>query len=256
LFLFLSKSLDFFLAPLSWVFLLGLLALVLARRRRLSITLGALALLVLVVFSSQPMANAMAARAEPFKGTFRPEATYDAVILLGGFLDPEATSRVGRPQYREGAEQVITTYELLRMGLARNAIISGGLIAPEPGVLPEAEVLKQQLVELGIPEGRIITEGKSRNTRENALLSKEIVAAHGWSRLVLVTSASHMKRAEGCFKAAGLEVDTYPDHYHLAATPSDLGGLFPRARNLTQTSDLIRELFGRLVYRVMRYSKQ
>jgi uncharacterized SAM-binding protein YcdF (DUF218 family) len=255
LFLLLSKTLDLLVAPLSWVLALVAAGALLRRRARLSSLLLAAALLTAVVFSSQPVANQVARYMEAAPGTFQEQETYDALIVLGGLLDPEATKAAGRPQYQGAVERILEAARLLRQGHARFALVSGGLLEPEPGVAAEAEVLRDQLVELGVEEDRIVVEGRSRNTRENAQESARIVRDRGWKRLVLVTSAAHMPRAAGCFRAAGLEVDTYPVDYHLATTPSGPGGLLPRAGNLSQTTDLIRELVGRWVYRLLGYTK-
>ena len=57
---------------------------------------------------------------------------------------------------------------------------------------------------LGVPEGRLRLEGDSRNTRENAVFSRMLAAET--QRILLVTSASHMRRAQGSFEAVGFTV--------------------------------------------------
>ena len=99
----------------------------------------------------------------------------------------------------------------------------------------------------------IVEEPQSRNTRENATESAKIVAARGWKKLLLVTSAAHRPRAQGCFRAVGLDPDTLPvDHRH---SKGPLGGFAPRAVHLNASTDAIRELTGRVIYRVMGYTK-
>jgi uncharacterized SAM-binding protein YcdF (DUF218 family) len=48
---------------------------------------------------------------------------------------------------------------------------------------------------LGVPENAIVREERSQTTRENLLNAGPIVHEHGWRRVALVTSASHMGRA-------------------------------------------------------------
>src|SRR5437763_886365 len=102
-------------------------------------------MLLLLIFASQPVANQLSVAMELSRGTYAKEVTYDAVIVLGGILDPEASHRIGHPQYHEGVERILAAEELLRAGAARYALISGGLIDPQPGVSSEAAVLKEQL---------------------------------------------------------------------------------------------------------------
>ena len=53
-------------------------------------------------------------------------------------------------------------------------------------------------------------ETESRNTRENALFSKRLLAQMpGRERCLLITSAWHMRRASACFDKIGLPMDTY-----------------------------------------------
>ena len=250
MFLFLSKVLDIFLAPLSWGLLFVGLGLVLQRRRaRLARGLGVLGLAVLYAFSTEAVSSAlMRATEEGAVTTFRPDVTYDAVIVLGGGLDPAATEVSGRPEYNAAAERLLRGYELLREGRAHKVLISGGSLDPRPEAVVEADVLSRQLQAWGIPAERIVLEGKSRNTRENAVESERLVREHGWKTLLLVTSAAHMPRAAGCFAAVGLRPDMLPVDVRTSATPLRRMSWLPRAGNLGQSTDALRELVGRIVY--------
>jgi uncharacterized SAM-binding protein YcdF (DUF218 family) len=253
-FILLAKTLDLFLSPLSWALLL-LAASLLVRRSSTSRLLVGLGVFTLYVFSLQPvalgLAHAMEGDTKPFPAPAEP---YDAVIVLGGAVDAEATRAEGRPSFSPEVARVLAGYEVLHKGVARNVLLSGGAVFPAPDLPREAEVLRTQLLELGIAPDRIFIEPYSRNTYENALNALPIVRAQGWKRLLLVTSAAHMARAEGCFRAIGVSVDTLPVHFHIA--PKKAGGqLLPRIHNLTLSSDLLHELVGRLVYRALGYSR-
>jgi hypothetical protein len=60
-----------------------------------------------------------------------------------------------------------------------------------------------------------------------------------------------MLRAEECFRAVGLQVDTLPVDYRTARTRS----VFPRAKHLADTEAALRELGGRVVYRALGYAE-
>lgn len=252
MFLFLSKVLDLLLAPLSWALLLWLVAWGLRRRReRLSRVLSVLGGLVLYVFSIEPVAMGLMRATEAGAArTFRPGATYDAVIVLGGGLDPAATERTGVPEYNAAAERVLRGFELLREGRARQVLISGGSLDPRPEAVVEADVLLRQLQQWGIPAERIVTEGRSRNTRENAVESARIIEERGWKSLLLVTSAAHMPRAAGCFTAVGLRPDLLPVDSRASNTPLGRMSWLPRSGALNLSTDALRELAGRAVYRL------
>jgi uncharacterized SAM-binding protein YcdF (DUF218 family) len=248
-FLILSKTLDLFLGPLTWVVLFIVAGMFLRRRARLAIGLQVLGLAVLYVFSIEPVAGALIRSTEAgVRATYRPDVVYDAVIVLGGGLDPDATETSGRPEYNSAGDRILRGYELLREGRARNVLLSGGSLDPRPEAIVEADVLARQLQQWGIEPGRIFTERKSRNTRENALGSQKIIEQQGWKTLLLVTSAAHMPRAYGCFAALGIRPDTFVADVRSPPgkrTPSWL----PRAYHLSASSDALRELAGRWVYR-------
>lgn len=91
----LSKFLDLLIAPLTWTLLL-LLAAVLWPRRRAAPWLAGAAALILCGFSVEPVANRLTRFAEAAaQRTFRPGAVYDAAIVLGGAIDPAASSLIG-----------------------------------------------------------------------------------------------------------------------------------------------------------------
>ena len=67
-----------------------------------------------------------------------------------------------------------------------------------------------ELIDWGIAPERVVIEDQSRNTRENAVESARVARERGWKTILVVTSAFHMERALGCFRAVGLEVDALP----------------------------------------------
>ena len=251
----LAKTLDLFLSPLTWALVLGGAGLLLRRRRALAGLLSLMGFGILYLFSLEPVARRLERALERMPArTFQPGTVYDAVIVLGGALDAEATQATGRPEFGPGVERILAGFDLLRSGAAANALISGGLSYPVPGVVPEADVLKKQLQDFGIGGERVFVEDLSRDTHENALYSASIIRAHGWKRLLLVTSAFHMARASDCFRAVGLAVDTYPVHFHLSESHAWYLWLLPRSGHLAESTDMLHELAGREVYRLLGYT--
>ncbi len=78
------------------------------------------------------------------------------------------------------------------------------------GPYAEAEAARTMLERLGVEPGRITLEYNSRNTAENAIFSTQIAGPRGAERWLLVTSAFHMPRAIGSFRAAGFRIEAYP----------------------------------------------
>src|SRR5512143_3448953 len=166
-----------------------------ARPRR-SLALTALAAAILVVFSSEVVSHRLEWAAEgDVRSTYRPDVVYDAVVVLGGMVDPDVSRASGEVELDEHAERILRAWELLRAGHARAVLISAGNARLERGERTEAELLAGLLARWGVPSEQIVVEARSRNTRENAVESSRIAAGRGWRTLLLVTSAYHMPRA-------------------------------------------------------------
>jgi uncharacterized SAM-binding protein YcdF (DUF218 family) len=255
-FLFLSKFLDLLLAPLSWAILLALAGVLLRRRGRLAWGLVLLAAVDLVAFSLPSVADALMRFTEgSAPRTMSDGEPYDVAIVLGGVMESRAIWMDDGRDLSGAAERITRTFELLREGRARQVLISGGDANPGPAGTSEAEELAALLRAWGVEPDRIVVETSSRNTRENAMESARVVAEHGWRRLLLVTSAAHMPRALGCFHRVGLRPDALPVDYRGGAPGAvDPSGWWPRSANLELSTQALRELAGRLVYRVRGYT--
>ena len=90
---------------------------------------------------------------------------------------------------------------------------SGGAISWLGSVAPEAEAMQSLLEEWGVPAASIIFKTKSRNTRENAVFTEQLLAKRGLRRVMLVTSAMHMPRALATFTSAGIDAVAAPTDY-------------------------------------------
>jgi uncharacterized SAM-binding protein YcdF (DUF218 family) len=252
-FLWLSTFSDALLSPLLWALLLALAAAILRRRPHVAWALALAAGAVLVAFSTEPVADALQRAAERgARSTFRPEIVYDAVVVLGGMVDASASRASGETELTEAADRVVRGFEVFRAGRARNVLLSAGLKHPRPGDVPEADRLAAMLARWGVPPDRIFAEAASRDTRENAIEVARLAAAHGWRTLLVVTSAAHVPRALGCFRAVGLEPDVLPVDHRAGAGG---GAWLPRPQALLKSSRALHELAGRVAYRLAGYTR-
>ena len=251
MFLALSKVLDLAFAPLTWALALLAIAVLLRRRLRRPWLPAAAAAGILLLFSAEPVADRLARLAErSAPRTYRPDVVYDAVVVLGGAVDDAASRASGEVELSEGADRILRGFELVRDGHAAHVLYSCGSLTP--GDVPEAERVAGLYRRWGLPDARIVAEVRSRNTRENAVESARVVRERGWRTLLLVTSAAHMDRALGCFRAVGLSPDALPVDHH--ATDGRGLSWLPRATALALSTSVLREWFGRLVYRIAGYS--
>jgi uncharacterized SAM-binding protein YcdF (DUF218 family) len=257
-FFFLSKLLDVFLSPYTWGLMLVGIAISWRRprpgkswkRRR---ALGIAGLGMLLFFGSGRVSNALLYRLEhATTSSYQPDVVYDAVVLLGGVSDERVLAETGLPTYNDNVERLIMTHRLLAQGRARFAIVSGAATTPALAPFGEARALGAQLEEWGIASGRVILEEKARNTRENAVFTRDILRERGFRSVLVVTSAFHMRRALECFAAVDVPVDSFAVDYR---SSSSQGAILPRVQFLNESTMVLRETAGLYVYRLQGYAK-
>ncbi len=179
---------------------------------------------------------------------------YQAAIILTGFTGLKNITP-GRVYFNKGADRLLHTVELYKSGKIKKIIVSGGTGTLTARKITEADQVKKGLLYCGVPDSVIFIENRSHNTAENARLSHKLIdSLHLKGNILLVTSAFHMRRAEGCFIKAGVQIDPYPVDVYSGDrdfTPDDL--LIPSEAALYKWSILIYEITGYAVYRVMGY---
>ena len=110
---------------------------------------------------------------------------------------------------------------------------------------------------MGIPKENLFTTGPVFNTLQeakaiNKLLNNEFNSSQ--KKIILVTSAFHMKRAKKLFEREGINVIPYPVDFK--SSKNFVSKLInpiqwmPSANNLSASSMAVREIIGRIIYRV------
>ena len=179
-------------------------------------------------------------------------AGIDGVVVLGGAVSPSGSQARGAPQVNASAERVFAMLELAHKLPSASVVFSGGtgsLFSPE---YREADEVKRLLRELGVRIDRFVFERASRNTRENALYSHDLMLPQRTDRWLLVTSAFHMPRAMGTFREIGWQVVAYPVDFQ---TPESGGYLrFDPLGRLSRVQLAAKEWIGLAYYRLRGWS--
>jgi len=245
-----SKILTQLAYPLGMALLFGLAAVVLglSGRRRTGIGLAVVALAVLWIMSTPGFSYAMRGVLEnqwiPVPPAERAKA--DAVVVLGGGL--RSTNHGTRLNLGAAADRVLYAAELYHSGRAPLIIASGGA-AKWLGIdRPEAAGTARLLMRLGVPEAAIRTEAESRTTRENALNMAILMDRMDLERILLVTSALHMRRAQAAFRRVGIHVIPAPTDFETLGREASAMDWIPDAAALEGSSRAIKEFFGYAVY--------
>lgn len=97
---------------------------------------------------------------------------YDTGILLGGYINFNALAPAGVSTFNQAGNRLTGTLMLYRTGRIRRILLSGGRLIGD--VRPEADAVREFLLQCGVPDSAILVENRSRNTRENALYSRAI----------------------------------------------------------------------------------
>ena len=138
--------------------------------------------------------------------------------------------------------------KLLNANKGKKIIYTGGLLPWEKKKKTEGELLKNKSIEFGIHENDILITKKVQNTYEEANAIYHLI--DNKSKIILVTSAFHMKRAEFLFKKHTFNVFPYPVDFKSKNHKITILDFIPSAGSLSRSSFVIREVLGRMYYRV------
>lgn len=138
-------------------------------------------------------------------GHLPPQAPADVLLVLG----TPATIRGTLTQaQRWRVEEAVREF---RAGRAPYVLFTGG---PASNRFVEAQVMAGYAHQLGVPQDRLLEEGRAKTTVENIADSERIIEAHGWHRVEVISSPEHLHRA-----AYLMERTPFLWRVHAAPTP-------------------------------------
>lgn len=254
MFFFLSKTLNYLVMPLTLVvavLVASRLIRIAAWRKRLLWT----GLILLFFFSNDFIANELMKRwevdARPFAGLDK----YKLGIVLTGAAIPELKPD-DRVYFSRGADRVVHTVQLYKLGLIEKILVSGGSGRLVDIHEREANRFREVMMLMGVPDSVIIVEDRTRNTHESAVEVKKILEAGGYESedCVLITSAFHMRRSLACYRKVGLPLDDFStDFYAHGGTYYPDSFLLPKLDALIIWHKLVREWVGIAAYSMAGY---
>jgi len=173
----------------------------------------------------------------------------DVIVALGGGYYPVSPENQNKPDLKPAVtRRLITTFKVWKVQ-HKKIILSGG--RPIYKYFSEAEIMAGFLKLLGVDESFLILEQNSKNTFENAKLTKIIMEENQWSKACLVTSAYHMPRAVKIFKYFGINVVPVPSDYRTTRIYTWFS-LLSQSSVFDNSARGIREYIG-LYYYKLRY---
>jgi uncharacterized SAM-binding protein YcdF (DUF218 family) len=259
MFYFLSKVLFYIFMPLSLI-LIGLFLSIFSKKPKLKKISLRISLGLIFLFGNGFLENEAMLwwEATPISPDTISQPFDVGIILTGGMITNKQSSE-NQIFTDKTADRFIQPLRLYKMGKLKKILISGGstdIKLMRQDASDETLKVAQLLEELGVKKEDLILENKAKNTRENALNTVAILKKNPQfgKKYLLFTSAFHTKRALGCFKKAGIKITAFPTAFKSKQRSFTIDNLLiPRELNLYEAYDLIHEMVGYVVYKILGY---
>ncbi len=173
-------------------------------------------------------------------------ATADAVVVLGGYTsggDEELTGIDANDSF----DRILTAIELIREGRADRLYVGGGMTGTGENKKSEHSVIEPWIKRWDLTDVPVDTLGDAGNTYGESQAVKKLMDDNGWSKIFLVTSASHMPRSQAVFESSGVKV--IPVACDFKSIPLSRWTFFPSSWRLDKLRVFLIEKAGWLYYR-------
>ena len=174
----------------------------------------------------------------------------DAIVVLSGGHHP--APGIAHVNEWHDPDRFLAGVDLYRAGKAPLLFFTGGATPFYPGQPPEGERYLLEAERMGVPVDAMASTFPVVNTSQEASAIRLLLPNN--SRILLVTSAFHMQRAQRLMERQGLTVVPFPVDFHSRGSWAgsfwdDPTQWVPTASSLYSSSKALRELMGRFVYR-------
>ena len=251
MFFILSKVLLFLIQPFNWVLIIGLIAL-LTKNQKKKKWFGWSVLIIFLIFSNAFLIQQIILRWQAPEKEMKKGEQYEAGVLLTGFAAYNLNT--GKAYFKGASDRFIQTAKLYHQKHIKKIIVSGGnsSIKKSRQKYKEGDFVAEQLRQLGIPDKDILLDNQSRNTHENGLFSKRIIDSLKIPPpYLLITSATHIPRAQHVFNKIGLSTTAYACHFTVIDNPVDFPGvLMPSLEAFELWNTFMKENVGLLMYKL------
>jgi uncharacterized SAM-binding protein YcdF (DUF218 family) len=254
MFFILSKVLLFLTFPFTWI-TVTLIASVVWYKKKISKKLMITSLILFLFFSNTVIFCEFARYWEVQGKSINNLPTYDCAVVLTGMA--YYNNDLDRLSLGRNGDRIWQAIDLYHKGKVKKILITGdsGMISNRG--LHEAEQLGNVLKGWNIPEKDIIIESKSQNTHENAEFTAKLLRQRypKLKKLLLVTSAIHMKRSMACFKKQDLNCTPFSTNHFTGPTRGYYFEQFilPNSQILSHWESLTKEWIGYLSYWMAGY---
>jgi uncharacterized SAM-binding protein YcdF (DUF218 family) len=176
----------------------------------------------------------------------------DAIVVLSGML---GINEVGDTTYVEWGDpdRFFGGIALFKAGKSQTLVFTGAKMSWGKIRKTEGDVLKEYAISIGIPSQKIFVTKDVENTADEAVAVKELIRPN--KKIILVTSAYHMYRANMLFEKQGFIVIQYKVDYKMGKQRKiNIIDFLPSAENLKITETGFKEIIGRFIIVLMSYA--
>jgi len=203
---------------------------------------------ILIVCSLPVVSNKLVAYLESDYQLSKPSniEPADSIVVLSGMIRTINSEDGLDYAFGEASDRIFAGINLFKEKKAPKLILTRGKLPWSVGI-PEGEYLREIAINNGISESNILLTRNVENTDQEAKAIKKLLSDDK-SKVLLVTSAFHMPRAQKVFEAAGINVVPFPVDFQKGLSKITFMSFMPSANALSGTSFFVREMIGRIYY--------
>lgn len=177
----------------------------------------------------------------PYAGIKDPAVAFDAVCVLGGGTSARPD---GTPQLGPAGDRLATPARLFLTHKTDHLVASGLNVTDIGGSRSIAGDTARIWEDLGIPAASMTLLEKPRNTREEILEYKKLIAEKGWKRVGVCSSAWHLRRVEAICRRERVEMIPVPADFLSSPLPWSPLYAVPQARGFQNVQKALWEMLG------------
>ena len=148
-------------------------------------------------------------------------------------------------EFTDSIDRIFAGIQILNLNKAKKIILTQGKLPWSLGV-SEGEFLADFIQSQGIDPRKILLTEIVQNTNDEAIAISKMLPKN--SKVILVTSAFHMPRAETVFRNQSLNVIPYAVDFRQSAKKMSVLDFLPQAKAFYESNFFFRELVGRAYY--------
>lgn len=170
----------------------------------------------------------------------------DAIVVLSGMINQVKSTDGVYPEWGD-PDRFFGGIELYKARKAPKLIFTGGKMPWDTTSLTEGDILKRYALAQGVSDWAIFLSSDVQNTADEAKAIGGLIGKD--KKIILVTSAYHMKRSQRLFEKQGFYVIPYKVDWKVDKVNTNIFMDFlPNAGSFELLNTGFREFIGRVIY--------